>query len=54
MLKLMKKDRAERYQTPDDLIGALEGLGKNQAAVEVTDDAPRAPVSRRKRRRRRF
>ena len=50
--RLMEKDRDDRYQTPDDLIVALEGLGKKQAAIEITD-SPSAPVSRRRRRRRR-
>jgi serine/threonine protein kinase len=53
VVKLMQKDRDDRYQSPDDLIAALEGLGKNQAAIEV-NDGPQAPRSRRRGRRRRF
>jgi len=51
VLKLLRKDRAQRYQTPNELLEALKGLQAHHREEAARPQAPvRRPVRRRPRR----
>jgi serine/threonine-protein kinase len=48
--RLMRKERGQRFQTPRDLIGALEALEEKRRAVRAKPAAVKSSASRRRRR----